>query len=186
MVSVPGKEISTPPFDQHLAQLIASMSAAGAKNYQSITTLTTVENQPTLRTVFPSVASRAACVSCHNEIQQDRVRWNQGDLMGAYVIDQGLTRLLAGINYYATLVGLLTGSLLFLALVVLRQYSKLRQQSQNLRLLAEQDSLTGCLNRRALLRKTADIHGRCGAEGGLLIMDLDHFKQINDARGHEK
>ncbi len=55
--------------------------------------------------------------------------------------------------------------------------------------LALQDSLTGIGNRRALrqqgerLLKTAHRHGRpCS----LLLIDIDHFKRINDEHGHER
>lgn len=49
------------------------------------------------------------------------------------------------------------------------------------RLLADTDPLTGLLNRRAFLSRAI---GRAG-EQTLLIADLDHFKQVNDAIGHD-
>ena len=56
--------------------------------------------------------------------------------------------------------------------------------------LAEQigtDALTGCLNRRALesrLRADWRLAKRRGTHIALAAVDLDHFKQINDTRGH--
>jgi diguanylate cyclase (GGDEF)-like protein len=56
--------------------------------------------------------------------------------------------------------------------------------------LAEQigtDPLTGCLNRRALetrLRAEWRQAKRRGATVAILAIDLDHFKTINDTRGH--
>jgi diguanylate cyclase (GGDEF)-like protein len=56
--------------------------------------------------------------------------------------------------------------------------------------LAEQigtDPLTGCLNRRALetrLRAEWRQAKRRGSTVAVLAVDLDHFKQINDTRGH--
>ena len=56
--------------------------------------------------------------------------------------------------------------------------------------LAEQigtDPLTGCLNRRALeTRLAAEWRQakRRGSTVAVLALDLDHFKQINDTRGH--
>ncbi len=49
------------------------------------------------------------------------------------------------------------------------------------RLLADTDSLTGLLNRRAFL---ANAIGREG-EQILMIADLDHFKRVNDTIGHD-
>jgi diguanylate cyclase (GGDEF)-like protein/PAS domain S-box-containing protein len=56
---------------------------------------------------------------------------------------------------------------------------------QQLQFLAEHDALTGLLNRRGFARQ---LHGHLesGASGGaVLIVDLDHFKQVNDRGGHE-
>ena len=52
--------------------------------------------------------------------------------------------------------------------------------------LADVDGLTGCLNQRAFGR-SMDEHCRRnepGATTALIIIDLDHFKQVNDGHGH--
>lgn len=56
-----------------------------------------------------------------------------------------------------------------------------------LRELAERDSLTGLYNRRSLLREGTRAFSKAKAEGSalaLLMLDLDHFKHINDQWGH--
>jgi diguanylate cyclase (GGDEF)-like protein len=52
---------------------------------------------------------------------------------------------------------------------------------------ASQDSLTGLGNRRRFEEDLAAAMARShrdGATGALLILDLDHFKRINDSQGH--
>lgn len=59
---------------------------------------------------------------------------------------------------------------------------------RRLRELSERDPLTGLHNRRhfdAVLQTRVAEHGRSGHGFALLILDLDHFKQINDQFGHD-
>jgi diguanylate cyclase (GGDEF)-like protein/PAS domain S-box-containing protein len=62
-----------------------------------------------------------------------------------------------------------------------------RRFERELRHLADHDPLTGLLNRRrfeqVLERHVADV-ARYGPRGALLVLDLDHFKYVNDALGH--
>jgi diguanylate cyclase (GGDEF)-like protein/PAS domain S-box-containing protein len=56
-----------------------------------------------------------------------------------------------------------------------------------LKQMAHQDVLTGLPNRRVLLARIAEFMRVADARGSLLavlFIDLDHFKPINDARGH--
>ena len=53
--------------------------------------------------------------------------------------------------------------------------------------LAQTDPLTGCLNRRALvdaLHAEIERARRYGLALSVLMIDLDHFKRVNDTRGH--
>ncbi|OMH39507.1 GGDEF domain-containing protein [Motiliproteus sp. MSK22-1] len=66
------------------------------------------------------------------------------------------------------------------AFIVLKQKNKLEQ-------LANRDELTGALNRRTLrpeLDAAKNMHQRHQQSESLAIMDLDHFKQVNDLHGH--
>ncbi len=49
--------------------------------------------------------------------------------------------------------------------------------------LAETDGLTGLFNRRAL-KTRYKIFAQNGAVGALAILDVDHFKTVNDTHGH--
>src|ERR1700690_3563636 len=53
--------------------------------------------------------------------------------------------------------------------------------------LAAHDELTGLANRRVVLDEIAKKHSRHLREGGsfaIVLIDLDHFKTVNDTRGH--
>lgn len=63
-----------------------------------------------------------------------------------------------------------------------------RQREQLLQ-MATKDSLTGAGNRRALDAKLAElvnIFNRKGETSSIILLDLDHFKKVNDIYGHAK
>jgi diguanylate cyclase (GGDEF)-like protein/PAS domain S-box-containing protein len=62
-----------------------------------------------------------------------------------------------------------------------------RQFEHELRHLADHDPLTGLLNRRRFeqeLDRQVRHVARYGPGGALIVLDLDHFKYVNDALGH--
>jgi two-component system cell cycle response regulator len=64
----------------------------------------------------------------------------------------------------------------------------LSARSQTLEQAALTDSLTGMQNRRYFddaLREYLGEFERIGKPVGLMILDLDHFKQVNDTHGHD-
>ncbi|EGI77171.1 putative bifunctional diguanylate cyclase/phosphodiesterase [Hylemonella gracilis] len=68
-----------------------------------------------------------------------------------------------------------------------RVNTELQHTAQALNRLAYYDELTGLPNRRLLIDRLnqAQASARRGTQGGtLLYLDLDRFKNINDARGH--
>ena len=56
------------------------------------------------------------------------------------------------------------------------------QQEQALQELSTHDPLTGCFNRR-FLRTVED--SLASVDWGCISIDLDHFKEVNDTRGHQ-
>jgi diguanylate cyclase (GGDEF)-like protein len=64
---------------------------------------------------------------------------------------------------------------------------KVRERTKELHHLSEIDSLTGLLNRRGMLERFVGEIARQARQGGsmgILLLDLDHFKDINDTYGH--
>ncbi|MCO1575573.1 GGDEF domain-containing protein [Crossiella sp. SN42] len=57
-------------------------------------------------------------------------------------------------------------------------------QHRALQAEADTDLLTGLANRRAWLERAGRAHGRAHGRSALLMLDLDHFKQVNDTYGH--
>lgn len=97
--------------------------------------------------------------------------------------NQGLVRglwLLGGV--------VLTLALAVVGLLLLRVRETNRQLSANqarLKLQSERDVLTGLANRRHLqVVLQASTDAQTGYTGSLLMLDIDHFKAINDQQGH--
>ncbi|MCC8942472.1 GGDEF domain-containing protein [Bradyrhizobium sp. Arg68] len=64
---------------------------------------------------------------------------------------------------------------------------KLKQAYRRIEELAELDELTGAFNRRCIMRMLEEEIARCarsGSTSAVALIDLDHFKRINDVYGH--
>jgi diguanylate cyclase (GGDEF)-like protein len=72
-------------------------------------------------------------------------------------------------------------------LALTQKQEELEALNEHLETLANTDGLTGIANRRhtmARLEIELERHRRSGLTLGLLLLDLDHFKQVNDQHGH--
>lgn len=83
-------------------------------------------------------------------------------------------------------IAVMAGGLVFhLARRTHRANLALSAANQQLAHLAERDSLTGLLNRRAMHGWIeTQLMADAGAGGALMLLDIDHFKQVNDRLGH--
>ena len=74
---------------------------------------------------------------------------------------------------------------LFDAIEVLRAKSHQRSAlTRELRELADTDQLTGLLNRRSLEERVRQRHADGSTQAVVILLDVDHFKSINDGQGH--
>lgn len=77
--------------------------------------------------------------------------------------------------------------LLLLAIYTRRRHVALRRHVDHYRTLSATDPLTGIMNRAGILqvanRVMADPLEQCALT--LMLLDIDHFKRINDVRGHD-
>ena len=66
-----------------------------------------------------------------------------------------------------------------------KQFNLLRRQSEEMRRMASQDILTGVYNKRYLVeRATQFLADARNHPAWVVVVDLDHFKIINDRHGH--
>jgi len=87
------------------------------------------------------------------------------------------------INPLSFFVGSMAQMCLAFGLVLMLNY----RLAADLQKLALSDALTGALNRRSLEQEAARLSARCTRTGdtlAIMMIDVDHFKSINDRYGH--
>ncbi len=72
------------------------------------------------------------------------------------------------------------------ALRLASRHDELQRRARELDALSNTDPLTGLGNRRHLEQVVEGIVARHGADSGLglVLLDIDHFKKVNDSEGH--
>ncbi len=77
--------------------------------------------------------------------------------------------------------------LIFITLMADEMLNWWREREERMRLLSRTDVLTGLSNRRSIMEALDQELGRAARQGttlSVVILDLDHFKRINDTWGH--
>lgn len=70
---------------------------------------------------------------------------------------------------------------------ILRNFASIIVKEMELRRIADRDELTGALSRRGFIEKANQEIARChrhGRPASLVLIDVDHFKTVNDTWGH--
>ena len=108
----------------------------------------------------------------------------EADLQQAQLLNQQLTQRLWTAGAVAAL--LLLGVVAVLLRRLIRHNAALKEGNALLRTLSEHDPLTGLANRHHLQRLQQASAGDSAPpfEGALLLIDIDHFKRVNDRHGH--
>jgi GGDEF domain-containing protein len=64
---------------------------------------------------------------------------------------------------------------------------RLEEKNTSLKLRVDRDSMTALLNHAAFHRRLSEVFNLCQRQGfpiSVMLLDIDHFKQINDSHGH--
>jgi diguanylate cyclase (GGDEF)-like protein len=103
------------------------------------------------------------------------------------VLAYAAAALLAG-GAQADAVGVVSALLVTAAVMGVSQATNRERQRRELARLSRSDPLTGCLNRRGFTERfeaeRSDHVRHDGRPLGLIVIDLDNFKSVNDTQGH--
>jgi diguanylate cyclase (GGDEF)-like protein len=130
-----------------------------------------------------------SCLECHA-----RQGYKVGDIRGgisfSYDTQEIQAKLRTNLILVCILAALTTALLLGLVVYFFRQLvRKLAAARQQLEAIAMTDALTGLFNRRHIIARFEEECERArrgGAGLSCLLLDVDHFKQINDQFGHQQ
>lgn len=159
--------------DQSVRYLISSLTVG------SLFVASALVMTPRKITLYPARALYALVSSLHGLFLLGRPWLFQLGDAGLFSRDG-----LIAVSQFVALESIVAIVLMALCIIMLSS----EQMMLELKHIAERDALTGVFNRRAfltLLRKTAAQLERLHKPLSILLVDLDHFKRINDNAGHK-
>lgn len=159
----------------------------------------------TLHYAKPLRVSSVACLSCHGRPENappsmlakygktGGFGWQEGEVIGAQVVSvsaaDAIKKADAAFNLYLMISGG-AFTLFFLVLNTMLSRTVLRpiqSTHESLKRMAEEDALTGAANRRGFsVRVDHEVNSAHAISGivSVVVLDLDHFKRVNDVYGH--
>lgn len=130
-----------------------------------------------------------SCLECHAK-QGYKVGDIRGGISFTYDTEEVQAKLRTNLYLVSSLALLTTGLLMGLVELFFRQLvKKLAEARRLLETLATTDPLTGLSNRRQIMARLEEECERIQRGGiGLscIMLDVDHFKQVNDTYGHQQ
>lgn len=137
---------------------------------------------------------RLALVKSNNELDLAKIKTQTVEWRLGLIASAGLLLALLAMVWRYRVARKLNGALDLRNTKIERQRMQLAEANATLRMQAEQlshaattDALTGVLNRRGLLQALGLQFDECrqlGEDLAVMLIDFDHFKLINDRRGH--
>jgi diguanylate cyclase (GGDEF)-like protein len=122
------------------------------------------------------------------QVSVQRAITYRGTQLGRVVLNAHTHGIRTAMLRYGTLLALASlGAMLATSLVTRRIKARMRRAEQQLEYLAYTDPVTGLPNRRCTyeaLESEIALRGADGGRFGLLLLDLDNFKVVNDTAGH--
>ncbi len=170
------------PLDDFENMGLARIKASGREFFEMIP----VGDKPLFRYMSPLFAD-TSCLGCHRDPALKR-----GDVLGAVSISIPIKDLVTE-RQKTRLIILVSACILISLLVTITYFLTFRlavdldSAQIQLKRMALTDELTGLNNRRQVMSRLDEEFQRAGRREesiGIISLDIDHFKRINDSHGH--
>lgn len=178
------------------------------KGIRQVEKVVTINGKKWLYLAVPIDPTNASCMKCHGDPKDAPAELvaHYGDKAGFFENPRAIRALISirvpldGVIRAANRVTNSLSAGTFLALSALygliaffiwridSQEQRILRQNDDLAYLSVTDSLTGVLNRSGLSKRLEEqigLAGRFRQPFSLLMLDLDHFKAVNDRHGHQ-